>query len=73
MHVCSCLTTDLVVDHYVDGAVSRVVGQVTQVESLVDNALTGERRVTVNQHAHNLIDIATFSSGHTQQLTNITH
>ena len=63
------LTTDLVVDHNVDGAVRRVVGKVTQVERLVDDALTGKCRITVNQHAHNLTDTATFLSGHAQQLT----
>ena len=44
----------LVVDHHVDGAVGGVGGQVGQVESLVDDALTGEGRVAMQQDGHHL-------------------
>jgi len=45
---------DLVVDDDVDGAVSRVVGQVGQVERLEDDALAAERGVAVQEDRHNL-------------------
>lgn len=44
----------LVVDHDVHGAVCGVGRQVGQVEGLIDDALTGERGVSVQQDGHHL-------------------
>lgn len=45
---------DLVVDHYVDGAVRGVGGQVTQVEGLVHDALASKCCITMQKDGHDL-------------------
>ena len=51
---------DLVVGHDVDRAARRVVGQVRQVERLVDDALAREGRVAVQQNRHHLRTCSNF-------------
>lgn len=46
--------TDLVVDDDVDGSMGRVVGKIRQVEGFVDDALSTESRITVEQYRHHL-------------------
>ena len=45
---------DLVVGHDVNGTAGRVVGQVRQMERLVDDALARESGVTVQKDRHDL-------------------
>ena len=46
--------TDLVVDHHMDGAVCGEGWQVRQMHGLVDNSLTSEGSITMEQNAHHL-------------------
>ena len=47
--------SDLVVGDDVDGALGGVLGELAHVEALVDDALSGEGGVAVEQHGHDLL------------------
>lgn len=52
--------TDLVVDHYMDGAMCSEGRQVRQMHGFIDNSLTSKGSITMEQNAHHL--------HHTQQV-----
>lgn len=47
--------TDLVVGHHMDSSVGGVVGQVRKMHSFIDDALSAEGGITVDQNGHNLL------------------